>query len=503
MSRELIVSGLQIAKDKPGLKDRLRNFFLIKKMNTPLGYTLLVLIFAAIAIGIAKAGIIVGALVLAFIIGIPTVYSLLAYPRIGITIFLTFAYLIMWIMRMGITNFPLGTLMDGMEAMFILNLFIQQKRHPDWKIFNTPISVMIIIWIIYNLLEAENPSATSLMAWVYTVRTVALVMLMYFVFLYNIRTKEFIRFIFKLWLGLALFGAAYAFKQQYFGFFPFEDAYLHSDPAIAYLLFIGGVWRKFSIFSDPVVFAYTMAVSSLLCIGLMTGPLPGRKKVILFLLACFYLTNMLYSGTRGAFVLVPAAMLLYAIIKFNAKILLLAVVASAIMVVLIFIQTSNGTLYRFQTAFKPSNDASYNVRKMNQKRIQPFIQSHPMGGGLGSTGTWGQKFSPGTMLAAFPPDSGYVRVAVEMGWIGLFLLCLLMFTVLKTGINNYYTIKDPELRSWCFAMVLIVFAFHIANFPQEALVQFPSNVYFYLVLALIGITKRLDNQQNAAADGAK
>lgn len=468
-------------------------------MNTPLGYLILLSLCVAIGIGIATSGIIVGAIVLAVVIGIPALYSLIVYPRIGMTIFLTFAYLIMGIIRMGIINFPLGTLMDSMEGLFILNLFIQQKRNPDWKIFKTPISVIIIIWIIYNLLEVANPSAASRVAWVFTVRTVALVMVMYFVFLYNIRSKEFIRFIFKLWLSLAFFGAAYAIKQQYFGFFPFEEAYLHSDPNVAQLLFIGGVWRKFSIFSDPVVFAYSMAVSSLLCIGLMTGPLSKGKKRILFFLMCFYLNSMLYSGTRGAFVLVPAAMILYAIMKFNKKILVLACVAAALLAVLIFIPTSNGTLYRFQSAFKPSEDASYKVRKINQKRIQPFILSHPLGGGLGSTGDWGKKFSPGTMLAAFPPDSGYVRVAVEMGWIGLFLLCLLMFTALKTGINSYYSIKDPELRSWCFAMVLIVFAFHIANFPQEALVQYPSNVYFYLVLALIGVTKRLDNQQNGTA----
>ncbi len=500
MAREFIVPGLPIANTKqPDIKDRLRNFFLIKKMNTPLGYLILLSLCLAIGIGIATSGIIVGALVLAVVIGIPAVYSLIVYPRIGMTIFLTFAYLIMGIIRLGIINYPLGTLMDSMEGLFILNLFIQQKRNPDWKIFKTPISIVIIIWIIYNLLEVANPSAASRVAWVFTVRTVALVMVMYFVFLYNIRTKEFIRFIFKLWLALAFFGAAYAVKQQYIGFFPFEEAYLHSDPNIAQLLFIGGVWRKFSIFADPVVFAYSMAVSSLLCIGLLTGPLSKGKKRILFFLMCFYLNSMLYSGTRGAFVLVPAAMILYAIMKFNKKILVLACVAAALLAVLIFIPTSNGTLYRFQSAFKPSEDASYKVRKINQKRIQPFILSHPLGGGLGSTGDWGKKFSPGTMLAAFPPDSGYVRVAVEMGWMGLFLLCLLMFTVLKTGINNYYSIKDPELRSWCFAMVLIVFAFHIANFPQEALVQYPSNVYFYLVLALIGVTKRLDSQQNGTA----
>ena len=500
MARNFIVPGLPVVNQKqPGIKDRLRDFFLIKKMNTPLGYLMLLLICVAIGVGIAKAGIVVGALVLAIVLGIPVIYSLVAYPRVGITLFLTFAYLIMWVIRMGIINFPLGTLMDGMEGLFILNLFIQQKRNPDWKIFKSPISTMILIWIGYNLLELANPVAASRLAWVFTVRTVAFVMVMYFIFMYNIRTKEFIRFILKLWLALAFFGALYATKQQYIGFFQFEETYLHRDPNIELLLFIGGVWRKFSIFADPVVFAYTMAVSSLLCIGLMTGPLPKKKKIVLFLLMCFYISAMLYSGTRGAFVLVPAAMLLYAILKFNTKILLFAIVAAAMLAVLVFMPTSNGTLYRFQSAFKPSNDASYTVRKINQKRIQPFIQSHPLGGGLGSTGDWGKQFSPGTMLAAFPPDSGYVRVAVEMGWMGLFLLCLLMFTVLKTGINNYYSIKDPELRSWCFAMVLIVFAFHIANFPQEALVQYPSNVYFYLVLALIGITKRLDNQQNGIA----
>ncbi|HEY1009504.1 MAG TPA: O-antigen ligase domain-containing protein, partial [Daejeonella sp.] len=99
---------------------------------------------------------------------------------------------------------------------------------------------------------------------------------------------------------------------------------------------------------------------------------------------------------------------------------------------------------------------------------------------------------PGSFLASFPPDSGYVRVAVELGWVGLLLFCTLMFIILKTGINNYYLIKDPELKSYCLAMTLIVFALNIGNYPQEALVQFPTNVYFYLVVALINITLRLD-----------
>jgi O-antigen ligase len=135
------------------------------------------------------------------------------------------------------------------------------------------------------------------------------------------------------------------------------------------------------------------------------------------------------------------------------------------------------------------------VRATNQKMIQPFIQSHPIGGGLGSTGVWGAKFAPWSFLAKFPPDSGYVRVAVELGWVGLLLFCTLMFVILKTGIENYYKIRDPELKSYCLAMVLIVFALNIGNYPQEALVQYPINVYFYLVVSLINITYKLDKEK--------
>jgi putative inorganic carbon (HCO3(-)) transporter len=488
------VPPVQESTSRPS-KRREWSSFLASKLLSPLGYVIMFLVCAAIGIGVANYGLVFGAGFLALCFGIPFVYAAVAYPRFGITAFISMGYLIMWFYRMDL-NFPLGTLMDAMDALLLLGMFIQLKRNKDAHILKGPVTTIIGIWIGYNLLEVANPSAESRLAWVYTVRTVALIMVIFFIFIYNIRTKAFIRFIIKLWLGFAFFAAAYAFKQQYFGFFPFEERYLNSDPVIFRLLFIGGSWRKFSIFSDPVVFAYTMAFSTILCVGLMTGPFSKTKKRMLFLLASFYVTTMLYSGTRGAYVLIPVAMMFYTILKFNRKILLLVSISAVILVALIFVPTSNGTLFRFQSAFKPSKDASYIVRKNNQKLIQPYILSHPMGGGMGATGTWGSRFSPGSYLASFPPDSGYIRVAVEMGWIGLFLMLLLVFTGLKTGINNYYSIRDPELKAYCFAMVLVLFAFHIANFPQEALVQYPSNINFYLVLALIVVTKRIDNEQN-------
>lgn len=468
---------------------------ILQKFNSVYGVLSLVLVALFIALLTKQYGTAPGFIIVALSIGVPVLYAVLAFPQFGTVLLLLMAYLLFLIMSLGIP-FPLGTLMDALQALLVLSVIIRQKKNPDWKIFKSPISGIILVWICYNLIEVANPAAESRLAWVYTVRSVAVVMLMYFVFMYNIRTITFIRFILKMWLLLSVVGALWAYKQEFIGFSANEEAYLHSDPNIAALLFLAGHWRKFSIFSDPVAFSYNMVVSSLLCFALITGKRKLWKKIVLGCLMALFLSAMIFSGTRGAFVLAPAALALYAVLNFNKKVLIFSVIAGLAIGLLIVLPTSNQNILRFQTAFKPLDDVSFTARKVNQKRIQPYILSHPMGGGLGATGAWGQRFAPNSYLAHFPPDSGYVRVAVELGWLGLLIFCIFMFMILKTGINNYYRIRDPELKTYCLAMVLIVFAFNIGNYPQEALVQFPSNVYFYLVTALINILYRLDVEKN-------
>ncbi len=470
---------------------------LFRLLVKPAGFAILLLISILFAYVVKTAEIKGATFILILIIGPPIAFAVVAKPRFGITILLISAYFIMWILRMNLTTFPLGTVMDGLLALLILGFFIQQKYRADWSFLGNPISIMIIIWIIYNFILVANPVAASKMAWLYTIRSLAIIMLTYFIFSFHIRDISFMRLIIKLWLALSVFAGLFGFKQQFIGFFGYEEAYLYSDPLIMDLLFINGQWRKFSIFSDPTVFSYNMILSSLLCLGLMFSPISKVKKAFLGFLILFFITNMLFSGTRSAYVLIPASLIMLTIMIFNRQIMIFMAAASLMMAVIIFIPTSNPVLYRFQSAFKPSDDASFNVRARNQKMIQPYIWSHPLGGGLGSTGVWGAKFSPGSFLASFPPDSGYVRVAVEMGWIGLFLFCGLLFIILKTGINNYFAIEDPELKSYCLAMVLIVYAITIGNYPQEAITQYPLNVYFFLVAALINATYRLDKEMRA------
>lgn len=482
-------------KTSPTIRRWLRKQVLIEKLNNPTGYIIMFCCAVLFAAVLSFAGISFGILLIVAVISVPLIYAIVAFPQFGIIVLLLISYLLFAFMKLDI-GFPLGTLVDALQILLILGFFIQQKKENNWKIFKSPISAVIIIWILYNLLEIANPSAESRLAWVYTVRSTAIVMLMYFIFMYQIRTVAFIRLILKIWIFLSLIGALYAFKQEFIGFSAGEEAYLHSDPEIASLLFIAGHWRKFSIFSDPVSLSYNMAISSLLCICLISGKIKKWKKIVLGVLIVIFFNAMLFSGTRGAYVLIPAALALFAILNYSKKVLIFSIAGGIFIAFLIVVPTSVPSIVRFQTAFKPSDDASYIVRRLNQKRIQPYILSHPMGGGLGSTGVWGQRFAPYSLLAKFPPDSGYVRVAVEMGWIGLLIFCIFMFIILKTGINNFYRIRDPELKTYCLAMTLIVFALNLGNYPQEALVQFPVSIYFYLVIALINVTYKLDQEKN-------
>ncbi|MHA4895114.1 O-antigen ligase family protein [Pedobacter sp. PWIIR3] len=448
---------------------------------------------------VATIGVSGGVFLLVVTITPIAIFCIIKFPRFGVIVFMISAYFIMFIIKLGLVNFPLGTLMDGMLLLLLIGFFVNQKMDPNWEILNNSISFIVIIWIVYNVIEVVNPNAESRLAWLYTIRSLAGVMFSYFIFMYQIRTIKFVRFIIKIWLLMSVIAAVYALKQEFIGFSAFEQRDLDNNPLLADLLFIDGHWRKFSVFADPISFSYNMNVSSILCIGLLFGPFSKKRKIILVLMIILFTTSMLFSGTRAAYILIPVALSLLFILNLNFKMIVVGIFVAFTFVFLIYVPTSNYTLYRFQTAFKPSNDASFNVRKKNQKKIQPYIQSHPMGGGLGSSGASGAKFSPNSVLGSFPPDSGYVRAGIEQGWVGLILLCTLFFVALRKGINNYFKIKDSELKCYCLAMTLIIFALCMGNYPQEGLIQFPLNIYFCLFMALINITLTLDQKKEKEA----
>lgn len=201
---------------------------------------------------------------------------------------------------------------------------------------------------------------------------------------------------------------------------------------------------------------------------------------------------MAYTGTRTAFVLVPVGLFFYMGLILNRRVLIAGVFIGLLGGAFVLKSTSSGVVYRIQSAFRPKQDDSMNLRLANQKKIQPFIQSHPIGAGLGSCGVWGKRFNPDSWLSDFPHDSSFVRMGIELGWIGLILYTLFHYVVLRTGLYYFMRCRDPLIKSlyagitaWCFMLA-------VACYAQEAILQQPMNIIYNIFLAVLVVLKNFD-----------
>ena len=126
------------------------------------------------------------------------------------------------------------------------------------------------------------------------------------------------------------------------------------------------------------------------------------------------------------------------------------------------------------------------VRDVKRLRFQEYIQTHPIGGGLYTVGQNGDRYSPGHELAGkWDPDSGHLLTALETGWIGLLIFLGLFFMVMLQGINNFFALKDPVLRTYILLYIVPFLALSVAHFTQDALFHKPTNIVVYATYALV------------------
>jgi len=462
----------------------------VERLNNPFGFLLIVGLTAFFGLAIGFLGIKMGVLLFAAIVGIPLMLWVFLDEKVGIATALVIGFTIQLSYKFG--DYPMGTLLDGLTMFMVLAIFIKQIGKPDWSFAKSPISYYIIAWMVYSFIQILNPEAKSILAWVYTVRSMTLLILLYFVCCYAFSSLERIKWVLKFTIFLTLLSALYGLKQEWLGYTDWERVWLYSDPLRAELIVQWGRERVFSIFSDPTTFGILMAYMAVFCIVLAAGAFKTWQRVVLFLSAGAMILSMVYGGSRTPVVLIPAGFAFYVILTLRKEVIVATGIFFVLGAGLMMKGTSNPVILRIQSAFNPGEDASFEVREASQEFIKPFIQSHPFGAGMGTTGIWGKRFSPNTMLASFPPDSGYVRIAVEMGWIGLILYMVLLFKIQQQGVYYYVRVKDPQIKTIYLGLNVIVFLLIVASFPQEIIILLPTSIIFYISAAAIVRLKDYD-----------
>ena len=465
--------------------------FFIKKLDNPLGYLLLIAIALVVSYLISSIGLRMGVVLLGIIVGIPILAACFLNLNFGISTLITSSFFIMQATKYA--NLPFGTLMDALIFVMMFGILVRQIKERNWAFAKNPISYVILLWIAYNILQIINPWAGSTMAWLYTVRSVAVLLSLYFIACYAFTSLDKIIGAIKLILILGFITAAYGIKQEIFGYTSAEMAWLSEYEERFQLVYQWGRLRVISLFADPTTLGIMMVYLGTFCLILASSSKIGKlKKLVLVVFSiCMFLT-MAFGGSRTPVLLIPIGF---------AVVMLLTLKKSTITAVSIFLvlgtafmykSSGNPIIWRIQSALNFTQDASVMVRMRNQKFIQPFIQTHPFGGGLGSTGLWGRRFTPDSMLAKFAHDSGYVRIAVELGLVGMLIYMLLLYVILRTSVYYYLRVKDPLIKSLYLGLTTVMFILMVASYPQEAIVQLPTSIVFYIFLAAIVKLKDFD-----------
>ena len=70
---------------------------------------------------------------------------------------------------------------------------------------------------------------------------------------------------------------------------------------------------------------------------------------------------------------------------------------------------------------------------------------------------------------------------------------------MRWGIYYYFRVRDPVIKNMYLAINTVFFMLVIASYPQEAILQVPTSIIFYLFLAAIVKLKDFDENFKKAA----
>ena len=461
--------------------------------------TLLFLLFLLAMYELVTAGF----PVFAIICLLPVVFiAVIACFRSGILLFwflIVINYLIMW------KEIPLGSiptsLPNEMIEIFLLALAIINVQESKFQRTGNLMLITLLVWCSFCILEVLNDTCgigVDVGAWYTSARSLAFQILYAFLVfsLYITTPNRLIKYLF-IWGCLALFAVFWVWKQQNIGMGSAENAWLQSRGRSTHILQGGTLIRYFSIYSDAA--NYGIGIASTAVAFLIFGITSKIRKYKIFFLivgiACAW--GMFPSGTRTGIVCLMAGIMAYVFLSKSFKIAIpVTILFGLFAFILVFTTIGNGNqqIRRMRSAFD-KNDASANVRSLNQQAMKKYLDEAPWGIGMHI----GYRNVPAnnkyTFMATVPPDSEYVFIWIHTGIIGIttFLICTAIMLLGACRIV-LFKIKSPSLRGigagFCCAMV----SQQLGGYGNQVLMQFPNCLTFYGGLALVYILPIIEKE---------
>lgn len=369
-------------------------------------------------------------------------------------------------------------------AIFMLIIIKGTYNKIEWKQSINPMLWAYSLWTAYCILEVANPNHVQ-EAWNVSITQHVIYPLVCAILVpLTIKKKNQIHWLLIIWSVFIIFATIKGYLQKNHGFNERELYFLYELGGAKTHLIWSGI-RFFSIFTDAANYGVHMGMA-IIGFGISTIYTKNKcLKIYYIFISTAAIYGMFISGTRAAIAVPMAGILLFTILSNNIKIFSLSAFIGVVTFVFFSFTTigdSNQNIRRMRTAFNPTKDASFQVRKNNQREIKILLSDKPFGYGIGLAGK-SDKYQSIEQIK-YPPDSWIINIWIDTGIVGLTIYILIhLFLFIYSSWRLMFKFKNYYQKGLLSAWLCVNFGYFVAAFAND-IMQYPNSIVIYTGFAL-------------------
>lgn len=394
---------------------------------------------------------------------------------------------------------PMSLPNEMLQIILLAIAIIDARENPHFERAANLMLFALIMWCGFCTLELLNDTCNlgiNIGSWYSGARLMAFQLLYIFlVFSVYISTPEILQNYLKVWAAFALFSAIWVWKQKNYGFTDIENAWLQSRGRTTHIINGGTLIRYFSTFSDAANYGCNAAASAAAFIIFAITTKIKKLRIFYIIVSVLVIWGMFQSGTRTAIFCLAAGLMVYVILSKSIKIAVPFSIAFAIFAfILVFTNIGQGNqqIRRMRSAFN-KEDASANVRDINQEVMKKYIQDAPWGIGLGMSMDNVPANNKYRKLVMIAPDSEYVFIWLRTGPIGISFFVITMLIMLGGACwIVLFKLKSKSLIGIGGGLCCAFVSIQLGGYANQVLMQFPNCLLFYGGLSIVYILPYLE-----------
>lgn len=393
---------------------------------------------------------------------------------------------------------PMSLYNESFLLLLIMMAIVDSSNNPKFHRCMNLMMLSVLLWCGFGILEIFNNTCGlgyNVGAWFAGYRLLCF-QLIYIVVVFSIYidTPEKLSKYLKVWALLSLFSAFWTFKQKVFGFTQIENTWLMTAGR-THVIYGGTLYRYFSTFSDAANYGCNAAAAAVTFLVVGITSRINKDRLFFILTGLTVIWGMFQSGTRTAIFCLIIGFLVFLVLSKSVKIIVPSAIIGGIMLfLLIFTTIGNGNqqIRRMRSAFN-KEDASSNVRSVNQEAMSKYLRDAPWGIGIGTGMDNVPSNNKFRKLSELPPDSEYVFIWIRTGIIGITVfLTSIVIMFLGACQTVFFRIKSRSLMGIGAGICGSFAAIQLGGYGNQVLYQYPNGLIFFGALAVVYILPSLE-----------